>query len=124
MFNLLVIAVGGALGSICRFAVSKFVQDYSGSGFSWGTTTVNVIGCFVIGLLWSLSNEKDFLSPASRFFFMIGFLGAFTTFSTYALETINFYRENELLFMAANILLNNLIGFIMIIMGIWVGRLL
>jgi CrcB protein len=124
IFKLLIVAAGGALGTMCRFVVSKFTQSFFGGTFAWGTMTVNIIGCLVIGFLWSLSNEKDFLSPFSRLFFMVGFLGAFTTFSTYSLETMNFLRENEFLLMTGNIFVNNFIGFIMVIVGIWIARLL
>lgn len=124
VYKLLVLALGGALGTVSRFTVSKFSQELFGGDFSWGTATVNLIGCMIIGILWSLSNEKDLLTPSSRLFFMVGFLGAFTTFSTYALETMNYFREDELLYMAGNILLNNFFGFAMVIVGIWFGRLL
>ena len=124
VYKVLVLALGGALGTVSRFTVSKFSQRFIGGDFSWGTAAVNLIGCFIIGFLWSLSNEKDLLTPLSRLFFMVGFLGAFTTFSTYALETMNFYREDEFLYMAGSIVLNNLLGFLMVIVGIWLARVL
>ncbi|RMD56639.1 MAG: fluoride efflux transporter CrcB [Nitrospirae bacterium] len=122
--KILILGSGGAFGTLCRFFLSTFTQKTLGSGFSWGTASVNIVGCFLIGLAWSLSIERSVLSPSGRLFFMVGFLGAFTTFSTYALESINFLREREISILLFNIILNNLIGFMMVILGMWLGRLL
>ena len=123
-FKLILLIVGGAIGTVCRFLVSSLVHSRLGDSFAWGTLVVNLSGCLLIGFLWSLSSEKNILSPTTKLFFMVGFLGAFTTFSTYALESINFLREKEILLMVGNIFLNNVAGFMMVIAGIWCARLL
>lgn len=122
--KLLLIIIGGAFGTLCRFLASSLAHSRLGDSFAWGTLIVNVAGCLIIGFLWSLSVEKSVLSSSIRLFFMVGFLGAFTTFSTYALESINFLREQEIVLMIVNILLNNFVGLIMIVVGIWFARLL
>jgi CrcB protein len=123
-FKILLLIIGGAVGTVCRFLVSSIVHSRLGDSFSWGTLIVNLLGCLLIGFLWSLSAEKSILSPSTKLFLMVGFLGAFTTFSTYALESINFLREQEILLMVGNIFLNNVVGLVMIIVGIWCARLL
>ena len=88
--TLLAVAAGGALGAVSRFLLSTWVEGrFPESAFPWGTFTVNVVGSFCLGLLAGLSHEGRLLSsPTARQLLAIGFLGAFTTFSTFSLETL------------------------------------
>lgn len=90
--KLLLIAAGGALGALLRYTVSGLALKMLGTGFPWGTFCANLLGCFFIGLFWALSDRVAF-NPRVNPFLFIGLLGAFTTFSTYGLESINPLRN-------------------------------
>lgn len=86
---LLLIALGGALGSVARFLLAGWVHSsFPRLAFPLGTLAVNAAGCFVIGALAALLEVRQLLSPEARLFLMVGILGGFTTFSTFALETL------------------------------------
>ncbi|WP_300667295.1 CrcB family protein [Desulfoluna sp.] len=85
--KLLCIAGAGALGTLSRYGLAGFVQRLAGSGFPWGTATVNAIGCFLFGLVWTLGAERMAISAEARTILLTGFMGAFTTFSTFISET-------------------------------------
>lgn len=93
----LLIAIGGALGSVARFALSGLVAGHVGETFPWGTLVVNVLGSFVIGFFATLTSPDGRLmvSPGGRHFFMTGVLGGFTTFSSFSLQTLNLVRDGE-----------------------------
>lgn len=85
---------------------------------------VNLSGCFLIGLAFALGDRGlSIMNPSVRLFFMTGYLGALTTFSTFGLETVNAFREGRYLVLAANILTNNIIGLALVFLGLVVGRL-
>jgi CrcB protein len=93
--KLLIIAIGGGIGSVLRYLASSAMMNlFSAGGFPWGTFTVNAAGSFVIGWLWALS-EAGFISSSPGFFLFTGVLGGFTTFSAFSLETINLFRSGE-----------------------------
>lgn len=114
------IAAGGAFGAIMRFWVSGGVYAWLGRDFPYGTLSVNVIGSFFIGIVSILLTEKLTLTAEVRSFVMIGFLGAFTTFSTFSLETLFLLQEGLLIKAAGNILSNVLLC----IMATWGGMIL
>lgn len=114
------IAAGGAFGAIMRFWVSGGVYAWLGRDFPYGTLSVNVIGSFFIGIASILLTEKLTLTAEVRSFVMIGFLGAFTTFSTFSLETLFLLQEGLLIKAAGNILTNVLFC----IMATWGGMIL
>ncbi len=93
----LLIALGGALGSVGRFALSGFVAHHWGETFPWGTLIVNVLGSFVIGFFATLTSPdgRMLVSSGGRQFFMTGVLGGFTTFSSFSLQTLNLARDGE-----------------------------
>lgn len=93
----LLIALGGALGSVARFALSGFVAGHIGETFPWGTMIVNISGSFVIGFFATLTSPDGRLlvSSGGRQFFMTGVLGGFTTFSSFSLQTLNLVRDGE-----------------------------
>ena len=104
------IAVGGALGSVARYALNGVVSARLGETFPAGTLVVNVAGSFVIGVLGALTAAEGRLSPEARVlvvqFLMIGICGGFTTFSSFSLQTLNLLREREWLYAGGNVLLS------------------
>ena len=94
--KLLLIGVGGFCGSVARYLASGFVQDLSRTiSFPWGTFAVNVLGCLLIGFLSQLAEGRGFLTEASRSLLIVGFLGGFTTFSTFGNETYLLLRNGQ-----------------------------
>ena len=91
--QLLVIMLGGAVGAVARFIVSTKITEKLGNSFPYGTLTVNMIGSFVMGLLAIILVERMQLDPLYRLGIFVGFLGAFTTFSTFSMETLNLFDE-------------------------------
>ncbi len=96
MGHLLLVGVGGFLGSVLRFVLSGYVQQWTYSiGFPYGTLSVNLIGCLVIGFLTQLAESQGLFSPESRAFVFVGVLGGFTTFSSFGNETVSLLRAGE-----------------------------
>jgi CrcB protein len=120
MQNLLAIALGGALGAALRYGTSGLAHSLFGKNFPWGTLAVNIIGAFLIGLFWPLADGRAW-PPMMRAAIFIGFLGAFTTFSTYSLEGIQLLRGGDFSQGAFYILASNIICFIAVGLGLWAG---
>ncbi|MDF1588650.1 MAG: fluoride efflux transporter CrcB [Gammaproteobacteria bacterium] len=117
MLQLLAIAGGGALGAVFRFGVSNGVHRVLGRDFPYGTLAVNVIGSLLMGLLFTLFVERLALSAEWRSAIFIGFLGAFTTFSTFSFETISLIQSGALL----RAMLNIVISIILCLGATWLG---
>ncbi len=116
MSNYIYIAVGGAAGAMLRYLVCGLLSNYTRPDFPWGTLVVNVSGAFLIGIIWHIF-EKSSLTPEMRMLFMTGVLGAFTTFSTFALETLNLFRDGEMKPALFNIFGSNLLGMLAVYLG-------
>lgn len=123
MNKLLSIALGGALGAVLRHAFSAVSYRILGETFPWGTILVNLLGCFVIGLLWGLT-ERSPLPPTVAAFTFIGVIGAFTTFSTFGLETVSLLREGDLRLGLVNMLASNVLGMGLVFAGLFASHLL
>ncbi|MBI5062373.1 MAG: fluoride efflux transporter CrcB [Desulfatitalea sp.] len=123
MTKLLLVMFGGSLGAASRYGVGLLAVKLWGPGFPWGTLVVNLVGCFLIGLLFSLADRVRLLTPEMRLFLITGYLGALTTFSSFALETVNAGRVGLMLQPLANILMNNLGGLALTFLGLWLGSL-
>jgi CrcB protein len=106
MNQLLLVAFGGALGSVSRYSFNSFVYRFLGRDFPWATLGVNVIGSFFIGFLSVLILKKLSVSQDMQSFLIIGFLGAFTTFSGFSLESLNLFEQGQYMYAALNILLS------------------
>ncbi len=121
--KILLIAAAGAAGTLLRFALSGAVQKGLGSAaFPYGTLAVNVIGCFLFGLIFTLAEEKMLISSEARIILLVGFMGAFTTFSTFGFETAAFIRDSQWGFAALNVATQNITGILAIFGGIILGR--
>lgn len=115
--HILQIAAGGALGALARYGLAGLVQRHAGPAFPAGTFAVNVLGCLLFGLVAGLATDRAALPPSTRPFVLIGLLGGFTTFSTYAYETFELLREGDLLGALANGLGQVLAG----LLALWLG---
>ncbi|NOH04504.1 MAG: fluoride efflux transporter CrcB [Chloroflexi bacterium] len=119
MTNILLVGIGGFIGSVLRYTVSGYVQQAAKSvGFPYGTLAVNVIGCFVIGFLSQIAETRGMFTSESRLFVFVGILGGFTTFSTFGNETLNLARDSQVMGALANIGANVFIG----LLAVWLGR--
>lgn len=116
------LALAGAAGTLARFGISGLAQRLGGAAFPWGTLAVNLAGCFLFGLVWTLAEDRLLISGETRFILLTGFMGAFTTFSTFAFETGEFLREAQWLEAAGNLAAQNLLGLACIFLGLAVGR--
>jgi len=104
MNNMLLVGVGGFIGSVLRYWMSGYVQQLTkNSVFPLGTFAVNVLGCFIIGFLSQLAEDYGVFTVEARLFVFIGFLGGFTTFSTFGNETMNLLRDGQALLSFGNI---------------------
>lgn len=93
----LYIALGGALGAVSRYALGNIVSQQLGASFPYGTLGVNILGSFVIGVLWVWLAQQQWGNPAYKQFLIVGFLGAFTTFSSFSLDSILLLQQERLL---------------------------
>jgi fluoride exporter len=120
--KILSLAIAGALGTLARFGLGGLVQRLHDGGFPWGTLAVNALGCFLFGVVWTLAEERLVVSGETRLVALVGFMGAFTTFSTYAFETSAMLRDAEWLLAATNALAQNGLGVLCFFLGVAVGR--
>ena len=118
MFNLLVVGLGGFLGSILRYLTGLLVMQASRQGaFPWATVTVNVLGCLIIGLLGRWFESADQVPSQLRLFLMVGLLGGFTTFSAFGYETLLLLRDRQLGLALINVLAQLTLG----LAAVWTG---
>ena len=120
MLNILLVGLGGFIGSVLRYSISGLAQQISRSiDFPYGTLTVNLLGCFVIGFLSHLAETRGFFTSEARLVIFIGLLGGFTTFSSFGNETFNLARDGQFISGLTNIALNVIFGLLLV----WAGRL-
>jgi CrcB protein len=122
--NLLLIGVGGSIGSICRYLSQQFVQNNYPSSIPLGTLLVNISGCFLIGLIYALSGKGNIISPDLRLFLATGFCGGFTTFSTFAYENVGMILDGEFYYTSLYLLISVIIGFGAVHAGILFTKLI
>ncbi|MEM6730914.1 MAG: fluoride efflux transporter CrcB, partial [Myxococcota bacterium] len=104
------IALAGALGSLCRYGLSSWTQRWLGEPFPWGTLAVNVAGSFLFGLVWSVGEARTWLTPELRVVVLVGFMGAFTTFSSFAFDNYRLLAEHSVGLAVLNIASQNVTG--------------
>jgi CrcB protein len=118
----LMIALGGALGALARYFVALWVQQRVGGTFPIGTFLVNVSGCLIMGIAMTLLTEGGALHPNWRFLVPIGFIGAYTTFSTFEMETFRAIEEGGWLIALGNIVFSVIVGFFALWLGVVATR--
>ncbi len=116
------IGIGGFLGANARYFLGRAIVERYGVAFPWGTLTVNVMGSLLIGLIMELLAQRLITDPAYRLFLVVGFLGGFTTFSTFAFETVNLLDDERWLRAGAYILASNLAAIGACLAGVWLVR--
>lgn len=113
------VALGGAVGSVSRYLLGTWIQSASRSvDFPYGTLTVNLLGCFVIGFLSQLAETRGAFTPETRALVFIGVLGGFTTFSSFGNDTLNLFRDGETVNALVNVGANVVLGLALV----WLGR--
>lgn len=112
------VGIGGFIGSISRYLLGGYLNRFSqNSSLPYETLVINVVGCFLLGILAGLAEFRGVFSPEIRVFFFIGILGGFTTFSTFSFETIQLIRDNQIGWAMINIMLQVFLG----LAGTWTG---
>jgi fluoride exporter len=116
------VALGGAIGCVARYLSTLAAAHLLGASFPFGTLFVNLLGCLLAGLVFGLFESRPGLPSMVRILVLTGFLGGFTTFSSFALETVNFLQTGSWAIAIGSFLANNLVGGAFVIGGIFVGR--
>jgi fluoride exporter len=124
MYRLFALTLAGALGTLARYWLSGWVARRYGEAFPAGTLVVNLVGCFAIGFIYHLSEERALLDPILRTALMLGLLGAFTTFSSFGMQTVNLLRDGEFLWAALYVTVSNLAGIFLAWAGLTCSKLL
>jgi CrcB protein len=115
---LLLIGAGSFIGGILRYLSQQFVQRYYPTSFPLGTFSVNIIGCFIIGIIYALAEKGNILSPGVRLFLATGFCGGYTTFSSFAYENISLLQDGEYFYTSLYIVLSVALGLVAVYLGI------
>lgn len=123
MKEILIVGIGGGIGSIGRFLFQKGAIKLLESSFPLGTLLVNILGCFLIGLAFGLSERGNFLSPETRLFLTVGICGGFTTFSTFAYDNFNMIAGKLWQFLFLNVGVSLFLGIFAVYLGVTLVRL-
>ena len=116
------VSLGGISGACARYFLSRFTAKLAGTSFPWGTLLINVSGSFVLGLFLVYTTERVFVDTRWRLLVAIGFCGAYTTFSSYAYESMVYFQQGNWTLFAGNVLANNLICLAAVLGGAALAR--
>ena len=122
--KLLLIGGAGSLGALARYGLSGVVEARVSSLFPWGTVVVNLVGCLAFGFAVAITEDRFAFRPETRLFLLTGFMGAFTTFSTYVFETQQLLEDGQWLAALGNLSVQNFVGLAAMLAGLALGRLL
>jgi len=120
--NILLVGAAGAAGSVARYGLSELVNRLAGPGHPWGTLACNLLGCAAFGVVVALVESRVPLGDTARLLLLTGFLGAFTTFSTFAHEAGQFTRQGDWWVLAGHLLSHNLLGVVLLLAAFAVTR--
>ena len=118
------VALAGAAGTLLRWGVAPGIHRATGAGFPWGVFVVNMVGCLLFGLVVALAEEKAWLGPGLRTVALTGFMGAFTTFSTFAFDSSEMFREGAWMALAGNMIGQNVLGVVCVLAGMRLAQAL
>jgi CrcB protein len=124
MLDVLAISLGAVLGANARYFMTRLAVRLLGPGFPYSTLAINVLGSFVLGFFLAWTTERVLVDPRWRLFVAVGFCGGFTTFSSYAYESIVFVEQGQWTLLAGNVLGNNLLALAAVVAGIALARVL
>ncbi|HWN12142.1 MAG TPA: fluoride efflux transporter CrcB [Pyrinomonadaceae bacterium] len=124
MSKLFLIGLAGFIGTLGRYWLSGVIARRYGGTFPSGTLAVNLIGCFLVGMLFYLLQERFLVNQTVRTIVMVGFLGGFTTFSSFGLQTFTLLQNGQFGLAALNVSLSNLIGLVLVWAGYSIGKML
>ena len=116
------VGIGGFIGAIARFVLGSYIGNRMGSRFPYGTFVINISGSFLIGFVLTLLAQRTDASPNWRYLIPIGFIGAYTTFSTFEYETLRTAQDGQMLIAMANVGLSVIAGFAAVWLGVVAGR--
>jgi len=122
--QVLAVALGGAVGCVLRYATTLGATRVLGTTFPFGTLIVNLLGCLLAGLIFGIADNRGSVPPLVRLLLLTGFLGGYTTFSTFMVETVRLMQDGSWLLSLGSFFANNLAGAALAIGGIYLGRLL
>ncbi len=122
MTTILLIFLAGGAGTLARFGLASLVQKYSGGNLPLSTVVVNGLGCLLIGVVYQLAKQRDLLGEDYRIVLMVGLLGGFTTFSTFALEAQTMLREERWAHLVMYLLAHNVLGILFVAIGLRLVR--
>ena len=124
MLDFLAISVGAVVGANLRYWMSRYTLRELGPAFPYGTLTINVLGSFVLGFFLAWTSERVLVDPRWRLLIAVGFCGGYTTFSSYAYETVALFEQGQWALMGVNFLANNLLACVAVIAGMALARVL
>lgn len=124
MIKIVYLILGGAAGTLTRYFLSSSIYGWWGVNFPYGTLVVNCAGCFIIGILSGISDKGFLLGPETRTLLMVGFCGAFTTFSAFILETNTLLKDGEVFKAFLNVSLSVVFGFVIFRIGLLLGEII
>lgn len=120
--TLLMVGLGGGAGSMLRYLCQRWIYNFYPHPFPWGTFLVNIVGCFLIGVFYSMSERSNILTPEWRLLLTTGFCGGFTTFSAFTFEGIDLMKENRTGLLLAYIAASVLVGLLATYIGIRLAK--
>jgi CrcB protein len=122
LLKYVMVGIGGFVGAIARFWLGSYIGTKMGTRFPYGTFVINISGSFLIGLILTFLSERTHLSPNWRYLLPVGFIGAYTTFSTFEYETLRTLQDGQFLTASLNVTLSVLLGFAAVWAGAVAGR--
>ena len=120
--KILAIALGGSIGAVLRYLIFFIYEKSQNHTFPWATLTVNLAGSFLIGLLWGIF-DKVYVSPGTRLFLIVGILGSFTTFSTFAFDIFSLGKDGSIKYLIIYILATNIFGIALAFGGYYLSKI-